>query len=223
MVGGGWIRPKEVWVYIGDCAMAVFGVPIPNVDDTYRACKAALKIQEYVSQLNAARLEMNEPEINFGIGVNTSTVLAGNIGSDNRLEYTVIGDGVNTASRVEGITKVFGLKILCTDTTYNEVGDSFLTREVDCVRLVGKKLPVTLYEIIGLKDYKLSNSKHQSMRLYNEAYEYYKVGDWNNAIKKWTISAELNDMPSLAMLQRCQQLKIKNPINWDGIWSFKSK
>eukprot|EP00667_Euglena_gracilis_P005796 EG_transcript_5833 len=157
--------------YIGDCAMAVFGVPMTAEDDTLRSLKASLKIIQYIGDMNDVRAGKGYPPIGFGIGVNTGDVLAGNIGSDNRMEYTVIGDGVNLASRVESVTKIYGVQLMCTEFTHDEIGDMVRARKIDIVRVVGKKLPVRLYEILGLAGDTLDPAKAKAVGLYEAGLE----------------------------------------------------
>src|SRR4051812_18007874 len=117
--------------------MAVFGVPFSNEDDATRACRSALQMLRNLKQFNRLRLSQGKQAINVGIGINTGRVLSGNIGSEKRLEHTVIGDGVNLASRIEGVTKQYGLKVIISEFTKADIGDIFMTREIDSITVVG--------------------------------------------------------------------------------------
>lgn len=209
--------------YIGDCAMAVFGVPMTVEDDTLRAVRASLKITQYIADLNDARAQRRQPRLRFGIGVNTGHVLAGNIGSDKRMEYTVIGDGVNLASRVEGITKVYGVELLCTEFTYDEVGDHFWARKVDVVRVVGKQLPVRLYEILGPAAAPRDPSKVRAVALYDEALTHYLGGRFREAAQLFAKGEALGDLPCHAMHDRCDTMIAHPPAAWDGVYTFANK
>lgn len=116
------------------------------------ACISALEMLRRLHIFNEKRKAHGEPPVSIGIGINTGKVLSGNIGSDKRLEYTVIGDGVNLASRIEGITKSYGVRILLSEFTYKEVKNHFVTREVDAIRVVGKQQPVKVYELLGAQE-----------------------------------------------------------------------
>ncbi|KAJ3118903.1 hypothetical protein HDU96_006554 [Phlyctochytrium bullatum] len=135
--------------YIGDAAMAVFGVPFSKQDDSVRAVLASLRMKNGLEALNKKNRTMNLPLLKMGIGISTGMVLSGNIGSPKRMEYTVIGEAVNIASRIENATKVYGTMILICDKTREEVKDHFHLREIDAVIVKGKTVPVTIYEVLG--------------------------------------------------------------------------
>jgi adenylate cyclase len=183
--------------YIGDAMMAVFGVPFPAADDPQRgitlihifslssyffhefnrittACRAALEMLRRLQTFNDKRKTQGEPPISIGIGINTGKVLSGNIGSDKRLEYTVIGDGVNLASRIEGITKSYGVKVLLSEFTYNEVAKDFVTREIDALRVVGKQQPVKVYELLGKTEEEVEPALLKMLPTYHSALALYR-------------------------------------------------
>ena len=209
--------------YIGDCAMAVFGVPQTASDDTVRAARGCLKIVKYVDALNVDRVKRGLQEISIGVGLNTGDVLAGNIGSDDRMEYTVIGDGVNLASRVEGLTKLYGVRLMCTENTYDEVRQHFWGRKLDTVRVVGKKLPVRMYEILGPIEAPRDPQKVKAVASYAEALVPYCEGRFQAAMAIFERGIALGDLPCKIMHTRCKQLRTSCPENWDGTWTFSSK
>ncbi|KAJ3081280.1 hypothetical protein HK102_002460, partial [Quaeritorhiza haematococci] len=137
--------------YIGDAVMAVFGVPFVSPDDSLHACNAALRMKAALAISNERRIAAGQAPLKIGVGINTGMVLSGNIGSVKRMEFSCIGDAVNLASRVEGLTKFYQVTILITEHTRSEIGDAFWTREIDRVVVTGKSKPVVLYELLGRK------------------------------------------------------------------------
>eukprot|EP01060_Flectonema_neradi_P033902 TRINITY_DN57_c6_g1_i1.p1 TRINITY_DN57_c6_g1~~TRINITY_DN57_c6_g1_i1.p1 ORF type:complete len:868 (+),score=212.00 TRINITY_DN57_c6_g1_i1:108-2711(+) len=215
--------------YIGDAVMAVFGVPFPTDDDAHRVCSCALEMFRLLEEWNAERKANGIQEIRMGIGINSGEVVAGNIGFEKRMEYTVIGDGVNLASRMEGATKEYKTHILITEFTYQYVSDAFYTREVDCIRVVGKKLPVKIYELQGsVADGPQSPKKQKSNQLFHEGLELYKKLQWEDALKVWKEAHEsYGDLTALALIPRVQ-LFLDDPHiapkpGWDGVWDMASK
>jgi adenylate cyclase len=138
--------------YIGDAIMAVFGAPVPRPDDALRAVRAAARMREALAHLNA-RLEQRGVEpLRTGIGVHTGEVIAGNIGSERRMEYTIIGDAVNLASRLETSTKELGVDVLVSRETYERTQDAIVARPVREIVVKGRTQPVMTYELVGLRE-----------------------------------------------------------------------
>ena len=137
--------------YIGDNVMAFWGAPVEVEDQVFKACEASIKMKEAVEELNN-QLNLRElPGIVINIGINTGTVVVGNVGSEKQTNYTVMGDTVNLASRIKGLNKYFHTNIIISETTYEEVKDKFYCRELDLTRVKGKTKPVRIYEIMDLK------------------------------------------------------------------------
>lgn len=133
--------------YIGDAIMAMFGAPINYADHAEKACSAALDCVEALEKINIEFAEKNWPKIDIGIGVNTGYMNAGNIGSETIQNYTVIGDSVNLGSRLESLTKEYGVKIIISQFTYEIVKNKFKCRELAEVNVKGKAEPVKVYEL----------------------------------------------------------------------------
>jgi adenylate cyclase len=134
--------------FIGDAIMAAFGLPVPHDDDEDRAVRAAIGMMTELRRWNAERASAGKPAINIGIGLNTDTVVSGNIGSPRRMDYTIIGDGVNLASRLESACKQYGTHILISENTYQRLRGTYRIREVDSVVVQGKHQPVAIYEVL---------------------------------------------------------------------------
>ncbi len=164
--------------YIGDALMAFYNAPVDVKDHAAAACRSSLQMLDELEELNKDFVKEGLPEIEIGIGLNTAEVVVGNMGSEKRFNYTVIGDGVNLASRVEGINKNYGTHILITEFTQAIVKDEFLTRPIEKVRVKGKEEEVLLYEL--LKD---TRSNREMVKAYNAARELYYNGDIQEALK----------------------------------------
>ena len=137
--------------YIGDCIFAVFGVPIYDDCASLNACRAALGMREGLKTFNRLQAEKGEVELDIGVGLNTGKVVSGNIGSEARLEYTCIGDGVNLAARLEAMTKTYGVQILVSEFTVEKCKEHIVVRELDRVCVPGKLVPVTIFELVCLR------------------------------------------------------------------------
>lgn len=134
--------------YIGDAIMAFFNAPIDVENHAQKACTTAIEMIEHLELLNLELANEGKPAIKIGIGINTDSVIVGNMGSDDRFNYTVIGDGVNLASRVEGLNKNYRTSILITENTYKQIDASFLCRKLEAVKVKGKEEAVVLYELM---------------------------------------------------------------------------
>ncbi len=132
--------------FIGDSIMALFGAPASSGDDAYNAVCAAIEMQIEVGQFNAEQKQLGKPEIKIGIGINSSAVVVGNIGSDQRMEYTAIGDGVNISSRLQG--KASGHQIIISKSTCEQLADRIPTKELEPMMVKGKSVPIDVYEVI---------------------------------------------------------------------------
>jgi adenylate cyclase len=137
--------------YIGDNIMAVFGAPVSRHDDATRAVRATLKMRDALAKLNARWIAAGKPTLRFGIGLHTGQVVAGNIGSAKRMEYTVIGDAVNLASRLESKTKELKTDLLISEATYERAKDTVFAEQAGEIHVKGREQPVTIYQVVGLK------------------------------------------------------------------------
>lgn len=199
--------------YMGDGIMSVFGVPFQRDDDALRAVKTALCMMEKLRQFNGERAKKGEMPIHIGIGISTGEVISGNIGSERRMEYTVIGDGVNVASRIEKLTKHYGAGILISEATHRELDGSVLTRLVDLVKIRGKKNPMEIYEVLGGRESTLTPAQ----RNFNQGFTYYRSMAFEKAESSFLQGAD-HDPLCRVFLDRCQQLKVNPPQSWEGVW-----
>ncbi|MGB0388779.1 MAG: adenylate/guanylate cyclase domain-containing protein [Ardenticatenaceae bacterium] len=166
--------------YMGDGLMAFWGAPLPNPDHAYYACRAALRCREKVAELNQKWQATGKHAFPIRIGVHTGETLVGNIGSNERMNYTVLGDSVNLASRLESVNKIYGTQILISQATYQQVADKFHCRPVDLVIIKGKKKKVLVYELIG----EVGHTPPEQVEFgetFTKGFEAYLAQEWNQA------------------------------------------
>ena len=209
--------------YMGDAIMAFFGAPVNYKDHAYQACLSALESQQRLKQINVTFKEKGWPEISIGIGINTGEMSVGNMGSQIVQNYTVMGDAVNLASRLEGATKEYGVKILISETTQKSLDDSLVTRYVDTLRVKGKSKPVEIYEVISRKE---DFTESENLTIYIEAMHLYKKQNFVDAKNIFSILATRNAGDALIQLYvlRCEEfINEPPPFNWDGVFEMKTK
>ena len=201
--------------YIGDGIMSVFGVPYVRENDAIRAITSAIEMRERLHVFNQARKKKGDTLIRIGIGICTGDVVSGNIGSERRMDYTVIGDGVNVASRIERLTKYYGVDILMSESTLAELGGGFCTRLIDQVRVKGKQKPVRIYEVIGGSEQTLSKGQV----LFCEGFTLYQKKDFEAAARCFEKGLD-SDSVCRVFLDRCQHFMTFPPDEkWDGVWA----
>ena len=212
--------------FIGDALMAVYGVPVKHGNDPLQAINSAIEMQRHLLALNQQNFFPNH-QLEMAIGINTGLIVAGNIGSRQKMEYTVLGDTVNLASRIETLNRVYGSNILITDSTYHAVKhhDHLLVREVDKVKVKGRKKSCTLYEIFNGCTSDQIRLKSKTMPDFEEGYYQYQQGHWENAKKIYqkVLAHNPEDVLTQFFSNRIDML-IKNPPElWDGIYEFNQK
>lgn len=210
--------------YMGDAIMAVYGAPLAQPDHALNACRTALEMMQVLKQLQDKWSAEGKPFMDIGIGLNTGDMVVGNMGSQMRFDYTVMGDSVNLASRLEGINKEYGTNIIISEFTYAAVREKLYCRELDAVRVKGKKLPVKIYELIGEID------ETEKFRPFVERFEaglmLYKQGDWDGAIAAFQDGMVIKpgDTASELFVARCRHLKANPPDQpWDGVLTMTRK
>jgi adenylate cyclase len=210
--------------YIGDAIMAFWGSPYPQMDHADCACRCALEMIAGLEELNRKWAEQGRRQIAIGIGLNSGPMNVGNMGSDKRLAWTVMGDNVNLASRLEGMTKQYRSRVIISESTYEQVARQFVAREVDRIRVKGKKQPVVIYELLA----PISERQAHSALLtqFNAALDVYRRQHWREASGKFgELLAEYpDDGPTQVLLQRCLEFMEEAPEpDWDGVYVMKSK
>ena len=212
--------------YVGDELMAIFGAPVEQTDHAERACAAALKMQDRLRSLRESWASMGRPPLTARIGINSGPMLVGNLGSPYRFSYGVIGDQVNLGSRLEGLAELYGVEILIGENTADLVGEAFLVREVDSVKVKGSNQTVRIYELVAPSDIPIPGKKAQALKCYAEGLETYRRRRWNASIEHFSraLTARPNDSPSSVMLERCHTyLKAPPPKDWEGVFQHTKK
>jgi adenylate cyclase len=210
--------------YMGDCIMAFWGAPLPDPMHARNAMLAGIEMQATLKALQPHFKGRGWPEIHVGVGINTGRVSVGNMGSEVRGAYTVMGDEVNLASRLEGITKQYGVDIVVGEHTRNAVPD-FIYRELDHVRVKGKDKPVAIYEPMGLSS-EASKELHDEIRLFHEVRRLYRKQSWDQAELQLL---NLQRMSPDTELYRVYAKRVayyrNNPpaADWDGVFVFETK
>ncbi len=210
--------------YMGDCIMAFWGAPLPDTAHARNAMLAGIEMQAALKALQPHFKERGWPEIRVGVGINTGRVSVGNMGSEVRVAYTVMGDEVNLASRLEGLTRQYGVGIIVGENTRHAVTD-FVYRELDQVRVTGKDKPVAIYQPIGLSS-EVSKALQDEVKLFHEVRRLYRKQDWDQAELQLM---NLQRMSPDTELYRVYAKRIshfrKNPpdADWDGVFVFQTK
>jgi adenylate cyclase len=221
--------------YIGDAIMAVFGSPLPIPDHAWMAVQTAIDMRHRLQEFNIKRIEKLRPQnqkeldmatIKIGIGINSDTVISGNIGSTRRMEFTAIGDGVNLGSRLEGASKQYGIDAVISESTYKLCGDRVRVRELDRIQVKGKNQPVSVYELVGLKSDPLNDIQNQIIEHYHAGREHYLSRKFSKAVAAFAEVLELDSHNKAANLHitRCQHFLLNPPDDeWDGVWRLTEK
>jgi len=194
--------------YIGDAIMTVFGVPYANISDAKNAVNCALDMFSMLSNLNKTNTEL--PILNIGIGISTGHVVSGNIGAEKRFEYTVIGDSVNIAARLESATKVYNVDLLICEETYNEVKADFHCREIDTLLVKGKNIPVKVFTVISDKNRQLTKTQIEFNVKYSKGLSYYKVNEYQKALQCFQEAKQLipKDGPTQVFLEKLEKFNL---------------
>ncbi len=213
--------------FIGDALMAVFGAPLPLKENhAWKAIQSALDMRWRLAEFNQRRIIGAQPQIHIGIGISSGEVVSGNIGSQKRMDYTVIGDGVNLSSRLESVTKEYGCDIILSEYTYNLCRDRIRVRELDKIRVKGKTTAVTIYELISQIDAPLDSTTQKFLEIYHQGREAYTARKFKQAMTYFQAAHQLqpNDQAVMLHLERAN-FYLSNPPSeaWDGVHTMASK
>ena len=213
--------------YEGDAIIAFFGAPLDLPDHALRACVSAINMKKVEVELNKMIIEENlsPSTLLTRIGINTGDMVAGNMGTENKMNYTIMGNAVNLAARLEGVNKQYGTWVLASEITVRETGDALLYRKLDRVRVVGINEPVRLCELLDMAD-AASEQDKKLVQVFHEALNCFEDRRWSQAIIGFNeaLSIKAEDPPSILYKDRCVQfLKAPPKDTWDGVYNLTSK
>jgi adenylate cyclase len=208
--------------FIGDAVMAVWGAPVPMADHAVLACQAALDMHTATGRLRETWRERGLPQLTVRMGLHSGRVLAGNVGSSDRFDYTVMGDTVNLASRLEGVNKRYGTEILVSEAACRQAAGHFLLRELDLVQVKGRQQPVTIYELVGPR----AENAPAWLTAFHSGRAAYLARDWPRAREHFqeTLHLKPEDPPARIFLERCRQYQDQPPPQgWQGVFVLEEK
>ena len=212
--------------FIGDAIMAAFGIPVTHDDDPDRAVRATIAMITELWDYNKVREGRGELPIDHGIGLNTGMIVSGNIGSPKRMDYTMIGDGVNLAARLESACKQYSARILISEFTRAKLKGTYRMRDIDLVVVKGKTEPVGVVEVLDYHTDETYPNLMDNVNYFNEAVKQYRGANWDKAINNFEEAMKANPSDKLAQtyIDRCELLKAEPPEGeWDGVWVMTSK
>jgi len=208
--------------YMGDAVMAFFGAPVEHTDDALRAVLASLEMQEALGQFNAQQLKLGKPEFHIGIGINYGLVTVGNIGSEKKMDYTVIGDMVNLASRLENLTKIYKQEVIISESVYGEISKALPCRLIDKVLVLGKTQAQRIFTVKK----QLDERETQAWKVYHRGLKLYYRREFAEAAKHFRRVSKLTpgDVVSAMYFDRCKSfMKSPPPTGWKGVHVLTEK
>ena len=211
--------------YIGDCIMAVFGIPLHTDDHAKNACSALLDIRKALKELVKAEEALTGVAFSMRAGVSSGVLIAGNVGGGQRFNYTVLGNTVNLSARLEGINKFYGTDVIISEQTAALVAEDFILRELDTIRVVGQQTPVTIFELTAERD-ALSDDTRELLAAFEQGRLFYQQARWQEAYECFQQGLQISpeDGPCLNYLERCSEFKLNPPpSDWDGVFQMVSK
>jgi adenylate cyclase len=205
--------------YIGDAIMAFWGAPIDEIKHAELACLVSLEMIKKLKEKQPEWQRQYGVEVNIGVGLNTGEVVIGNMGSDKRFDYTVMGDSVNLASRLESLTKQYGIKILVSQFTKEKAGGKFVYRFLDKVAVKGKKDAVDIFELVGIRG-EVTDEMNIFIENYNRGTGFYFQRDWGKSVEVFSelIKGYPDDLSCKIYLDRSKEFFLNPPASdWDGV------
>jgi adenylate cyclase len=210
--------------YMGDAIMAIYGAPLERQNHPSNACHAALEMMEALKNLNEKWIKEGKEPLDIGIGISTGMMMVGNMGSEQRFDYTVMGDAVNLGSRLEGANKNYKSHIIISESTHGRIEDEFFCMELDSVRVKGKTKPVKIYQLLAYR--KIAEERQRAGALFHRGLQLYRARKWDEAIKTFSHVSDMDPELHAADLyiKRCKNLKTSPPPpNWDGVFKMTTK
>lgn len=212
--------------YVGDAIMAFWGAPIPQQDHALLCCRTALEMGKALDSLNSRWRQEGKPHLGMRIGIHTGPMVVGNMGATGKFAYTVMGDSVNLASRLEGANKQYQTRIMASESTYDLVKDAILGRRLDRIAVKGRSFPVTVYELIRSRKTPVEDSLEQAVQKYEEGLTLYVERRFVDAARAFEQALILrpDDAPAQLFLARAREYAAAPPpADWDGVYVMKSK
>ncbi len=212
--------------YIGDAIMAFWGAPLDDTDHAVHACAAALRMQKKLEGLHTKWIHFGRPVVNQRIGLNSGKAVVGNMGAEAKFNYTAVGDAVNLASRLEGVNKEYGTRLLMSEFTYRRVSKEVLAREMDLVVVMGKTEPVRIYELIAMADEVQNDATKRFLDYYHAGLDAYKKRAWKSANDQFQQALQIrrDDIVSNLYIQRSTMfIDSPPPEDWNGVFVMTKK
>ncbi|MCI0512473.1 CHASE2 domain-containing protein [candidate division KSB1 bacterium] len=209
--------------YTGDTLRAVFGVPLPIMEHVQAACQAALEMQHRLTQLRVKWELEKKPGLESRIGLHTGALIVGNLGGDDRFEYTTLGESIQLAVRLQELNKIYGTSIIMSEDIYEVIKDTVGVRELDFILVRNRKSPLRIYELLAKKDDHGEENRQQALEYFAKGLALYRLGKWEQAYDQFqtALRSQPKDGPARKFLDRCMQFmdekRFASP-NWNGVY-----
>jgi adenylate cyclase len=212
--------------YIGDSVMAFWGAPLPTEQPCHYAARAAIRCLKRINELNEKWQKQDRPPLNTRIGLHFGEAIVGNLGSNERLNYTAVGDSINMASRLESINKYYGTRIIVSDVLYKEIKHDFALRLIDSIAVMGKARGTSIYELLAENKDELPFNLTEYQKIFALAFAAYEQQQWDVAISNFEMCLSVFPADTVVsiFIRRCRYFADNPPgSNWDGIWRMQEK